>query len=182
MTLDAMIAKAMASDSDPTIARRHLLSMVPAASEDDRDRWAEEWARQRFDQAVRAATLSVERVATTPGRRGRIVLSAENQAALDEKFAATDQRFAEKVRVIMDELTESLRVTWTQELLSSSFATGDGGFTTWGEATLEQHEARMAMHESNAQAAIEGYGRHRQAAGTLRQLSARCLNDALVLA
>lgn len=68
----------------------------------------------------------------------------------------------------LDRYAEDLRVSWTAELLDSTFAVGDGTLVTWGEATVEQHAERRQMFLNNAHANMEGAARHESALRELR--------------
>ena len=62
-------------------------------------------------------------------------------------------------------------------LMAESFALGDGRRVLWGEATIADHEARIAMLtklRGGIDATIE---RHRQTIELLRTAGVSCLND-----
>jgi len=96
---------------------------------------------------------------------------------------AIDLRLARELRAdigrALDEFTNTMKMVWTRELLDSEFAVGDGTVTTWGDATLEQHEARMAMHRQNALGAAEGYARHAAAVDEIKRAGTSTLREAV---
>jgi hypothetical protein len=102
----------------------------------------------------------------------------DQQARIDADSAARWEAIRAQMADAMDALRESWHVEWTRELLDAEFAVGDGTTTTWGNATREQHMARLALHERNAAAGIEGALRHREALDVLDSSGALCLNEA----
>lgn len=125
-------------------------------------RW-QEWAALPENEAAAAETLAFE-------------VEMERQA--DESMSQLWRSFDDTLQ----SLRESWEMEWTQELLASRFALGDGTDTTWGLATREQHEYRYKMHAANAVAGMEGAARHRAALDTLEQTGAANLYDALKVA
>ncbi|KQP83725.1 hypothetical protein [Aeromicrobium sp. Leaf291] len=77
----------------------------------------------------------------------------------------------------LQEYTDSMRMQWTQEILSTKFRLGDGTEVTWGGATLEQHKSRHQMFMKNAHANLEGAARHQQAIRDLEATGAQTLAD-----
>lgn len=77
----------------------------------------------------------------------------------------------------MEDYRDRVRLDLTIELLGSQFALGDGRTTTWGRASIEDHEQRIAVLMQG----IEGSGRtivlHEKAIELLEARSAACLND-----
>lgn len=69
----------------------------------------------------------------------------------------------------LDRYTEDLKIEWTAELLSSSFALRDGTVVTWGEATADQHRERRKMFLTNAHVNMEGAARHEVAINELEK-------------
>jgi len=82
-----------------------------------------------------------------------------------------------KMALAIDTFASEMKMRWTAELLASEFAIGDGTKATWGEATVEQHRSRMAMHKSNAMAGMDGYARHAAAVRDLESTGARTLSE-----
>lgn len=101
------------------------------------------------------------------------------RAELARKDSEMLSEYMRSVNAAIDKFREKMRMEWTQELLGSEFAVGDGTVTTWGEATREQHQARMAIHKRNAAAGMEGYARHAAALDEIDRSGATCLRDAL---
>jgi hypothetical protein len=63
--------------------------------------------------------------------------------------------------------------------LRERFALGDGTFITWGAATIEQHEQRVALLRGQIAGLSATMARHVATIARLRDTGARCL-DALV--
>ena len=68
------------------------------------------------------------------------------------------------------------------EFLSELFALGDGQKTTWGEATIEQHEQRVRMLRLMKEGIEKTIERHEMAIQELRGRKLACLNDLVRLA
>lgn len=200
-SLDLLVDTAMASHpGEPEIARRSLLELAAMADEDIREEWALAYARDVFDQRVRNATLRVERGSVsdqsrepTPGTKAwgrwanrninkeRAKVNREEHERLSAEYERIDKEamlgLVSDLTSAMEKYRESIRIEWTRELLDSSFAMGDGTFVTWGDATRENHEARIEMHRANAQAGLEGWARHAAAIDAITAAGASCLND-----
>lgn len=65
----------------------------------------------------------------------------------------------------------------TVELLSSTFAIGDGTTVTWGAATREDHERRVDLLARNVIGNLTTMHLHRLAVDMLDERQAQCLND-----
>ena len=63
------------------------------------------------------------------------------------------------------------------ELLREAFSLGDGTRVTWGAATIEHHEQRIAMLRAMAAGIEATIGRHEAAVLRLREAGAKCLSD-----
>jgi hypothetical protein len=159
----------------------------------------------RVKNAERSGVLTVERSASrrpSPNQPGYQEWAArpENAAEVQaneqrqREYAAAEEKrsneFADarekRNREFWDEWNANfqkykaeLHVEWTNELLNSEFAVGDGTIVRWGDATREQHLARIAMHKRNAMAGLEGVARHQQAIAELDATGAVTLRDAV---
>jgi hypothetical protein len=105
-------------------------------------------------------------------------LEIEYEREDDERKA----RWNKELIGIIQRHKEELRMEWNDELLRSDFALADGTKVTWGDASREQHEWRVDMHEKNAAAGIEGAARHRAAISLLDQSGSVSLNAAIKVA
>jgi hypothetical protein len=65
---------------------------------------------------------------------------------------------------------------WLQ-LLEEGFATVDGRFVTWGEATVEDHESRLEWLRGQVAALNEDVDRHEQAIKLIREHGVTCLAE-----
>lgn len=63
------------------------------------------------------------------------------------------------------------------EMFASPFAVGDGSDATWGEATVEQHRARVAILRNMVAGTQRTIGLHERAIEVLEATGARCLNE-----
>lgn len=82
----------------------------------------------------------------------------------ERKYAAERRKIEEEYEA---RLKAELYVQWTDELLSAEIAMPDGSRTTWGLATIEQHQVRRDRFASNAMANMECAARHAQAIDAL---------------
>lgn len=62
-------------------------------------------------------------------------------------------------------------------LLAETFALGDGSRVSWGEATVEQHEQRIAMLARLRDGIDATIARHRAAVEGIRAAGVKCLAD-----
>lgn len=101
---------------------------------------------------------------------------AECARLLQEKREAEEDRRKKIAKAMIDEL----HIQWTDELLGSGFKLGDGSATTWGAATIEQHESRIRMLMNNVEGNIDAMKRHEAAVIVLAGSGAACLDQAEV--
>lgn len=66
---------------------------------------------------------------------------------------------------------------WLPALLDSEFALADGSRIKWGDATIKDHESRVAMLQANAVANIEARNRHDAAILALAESGAMTLRE-----
>jgi len=129
-----------------------------------------------------------ERLATLTAEREAEISTATENVTASRRKSPWSAEFLEQERIkraasgqrllaIANDLTDGLRIKWTQELLASSFGMPDGTSVTWGEATIEQHQIRAAMFSSNAQANIEGAARHQKAIQDLAESGVPTLGE-----
>lgn len=95
--------------------------------------------------------------------------------AIDERYA---NRLTDRLSAILREFKEECRIEWTAELLSSAFALGDGSTVTWGEATIAQHQQRIALLQRNAEGNLQAAARHGAAIDAITFAGASTLNEA----
>lgn len=75
------------------------------------------------------------------------------------------------------EWAAQIRLETTRELLGTLFALGDGTSVTWGQATIGEHEQRIAMLAKNATGVIETAARHQAAIRMIKDAGVDCLAD-----
>lgn len=78
---------------------------------------------------------------------------------------------------LIRERASALGIEWAAPLLSLTVAMPDGSRVPWGEATVAQHEARIAMLSRHANGELETAARHRAAISAIESAGALCLND-----
>jgi len=124
---------------------------------------------------------SISKVTAEDSPPGVEPVSKAQRAAATEKYCQQrDAGMATIIRGAADQFATQLRVTWTKDLLNAPISSRDGQFrTTWGEATLEQHQERYEMFMSQAVANADGASRHREAINLLELTGAPCLRKAL---
>jgi hypothetical protein len=76
-----------------------------------------------------------------------------------------------------EERAAQVRLETTRELLATVFALGDGTETTWGAATVAQHEQRVTMLAKNASGVIGTASRHKAAIRMITDAGVTCLAD-----
>lgn len=89
----------------------------------------------------------------------------------------SEERMKVAMAAAREEYKAALFMEWTDDLLASTFALNDGRLVTWGEATIADHEERIAMFERNAHANLEGAARHALAITRLRESDAAKLAE-----
>lgn len=109
----------------------------------------------------------IDYLATPAGRIGLALVEASD----NESLARTARRNA-----LLNKIRFDTAVEWTKEILETDFALHDGTRVTWGAATAEQHQARIAMLYGHATASAEAAARHDAALQTLADFGASCLD------
>lgn len=101
----------------------------------------------------------------------------EYEAQREADEAASSRMLFEALDKTLKDYEKAMKMKWTAELLGTEFALPDGTAVTWGEATVEDHEARQQMFMRNAHGNLEGAARHSQAINDLRAGNVSTLND-----
>lgn len=107
-------------------------------------------------------------------RRAYVEIDERADRTLLSEFS---QIVRDGVDAIIEERAANLDMEWTAALLTATVALPDGTRVEWGEATREQHAARLEMLTKHAASEIETAARHRAAIDTLDATGARCLNE-----
>lgn len=173
----------------------YIRSRVRALDDEDVVDLAVAYLYANVKQRMRQTTLDVERSAERseprfgtkawdawahlPRNAEQAEVTRNRQAKLEESLDANHSKLNAVLVDALAAYSVELRMQWSRELLDSKFALGDGTTTTWGEATVEQHEQRISIHRVNALGGIEGMARHEQAIHDLKSSGADCL-DSLV--
>jgi hypothetical protein len=111
-------------------------------------------------------------------------ITNEEQERWAEHQAFENELASRKVKAIahaLNEFRDACRYEWTQELLASEFALGDGRRVTWRDATEADHEQRIALQTRNAGAALEDAAMHTAAIETIRAAGVETLGEAVAM-
>ncbi len=82
-----------------------------------------------------------------------------------------------RVEALIEEVAEEVRLETTAELLETIFALGDGSKTTWGQATVWQHQQRIQMLAKNAAGIVETAALHSAAISMIETAGVACLAE-----
>ena len=139
---------------------------------------------------LRERTLAVERAAEHPTtKRPRYGTRAYERWATETEEGRAwhaerveweeewERRRFDLLRDLLQKYTDQLRIQWTEELLAQTISMPDGSTTTWGRATLSQHQSRVDMFAAQAMAGIEGAARHRKAIEAIEAAGVQCLDE-----
>lgn len=191
------IARSRAAEVERAATRARVKTEHPELSDDEVGRWPRATAEERkrtLEWAAGRRELDARNARETAGHVGPMrpgSWSKHNscndcqqcQEGWDELRVHEDKWRARRIEIQQgyeNQLRAELFVEWTSALLGAEIAMPDGTRTTWGEATIEQHERRRAMSAGNAMANMENAARHAEAVDLLRQTGALNLNTALL--
>lgn len=128
-------------------------------------------------QKPRWGTRKYERWAANPDNADEHERDRQLRAEYAAINAEAERGLVADMQKAIDRFKEEMRVEWNAELLNSEFARGDGTTVTWGDATLDDHHHRIAMHKKNATAGLEGAARHTAAVEAITQAGVTSLNE-----
>jgi hypothetical protein len=86
-------------------------------------------------------------------------------------------RHRKAVYDLIDEVSEQVELETTEELLATFFALGDGTKVSWGDATVEQHQQRIALLVKDIAGTTETAARHQAAIRMIEEAGVRRLAD-----
>lgn len=116
--------------------------------------------------------------AADPEVRRRYDCEVRERGQVNAALRARRDRLTDEVRRVLDKLVPGTqRVEWTAELLAHEFAVARGRSATIGAATLNEHEQRIAMQQSQTAGALRDISLHLEAVAILASTGAACLND-----
>lgn len=105
---------------------------------------------------------------------------ARMRRAMDRVNETGLTNLAASVKGAIDKYAADLKMTWTTELLATSFAVDTSGRTvTWGSASITDHERRIAMLTAQATTTIETAARHRAAVNDIVTTGSATLAEAV---
>jgi hypothetical protein len=131
-----------------------------------------QWAGDRFGEWWERARQAA---ADARGEQGVSDFESDwhERSAAEYHRQRARERQDEAIRLAVAE-TE-LRLT--REFLGTAFALGDGTETTWGQATIAQHEQRVELLARNAAGVVQTAARHQAAIGMIKDAGVECLAD-----
>lgn len=97
--------------------------------------------------------------------------------ARHDLFGELDTIIRDGVDRLIERRAEEVGIEWTAALLTTTVALPDGSRVEWGEATREQHAARLDMLAKHAAGELETAARHRAAIGAIDAAGVQCLNE-----
>jgi hypothetical protein len=168
-----MSAREIAERVARKASRPFLVELAIRQIADDVDMERRAMAREVETRAARLA----EAEKLENGREAQERRNAETWAWKQERDKYREGRKADSLRALLSEYKAMVRLELTEELLASPFALGDGTSVTWGEATKEQHEIRIALLTKSAVGTLETAARHGAAIRMIEEKSATCLAD-----
>lgn len=89
------------------------------------------------------------------------------------------QRERERHQAFVDRIKAEARMEWTADLLASTFAVGDGTRVSWAEATVQQHEQRIAFLTRHVEGSLDTLKRHEVAVAEILAAHADTLAGAI---
>jgi hypothetical protein len=95
----------------------------------------------------------------------------------DGCMAYRDMQRVKRVYELIDEVAEDVRLETTRELLDTFFALGDGTRTTWGSATIAEHEQRIELLARQSAGVIDTAASHRAAIDMIGEAGVTCLAE-----
>lgn len=119
---------------------------------------------------------AVGQVTILPRKETKEERDARFERDREEKLAREAQ-FRQKMESITKDYRKKVIDNWTEELLNTPFATGDGRRITWGEATVDDHEMRIAMLYRQISGTASDVARHEKAVEVLETSGKKSLNQ-----
>lgn len=195
-TLIRKVTGAADGKTDPgqVSVARLTTSVLKTLTDSQKDLAARLFVRDLLLSAIRSNVYDIERRATRPPEPGRYhrhgTRKAYNKGCRCDECVGwkewsdeLDERTLAKktgaINQLIDEFTATLRLEWTQELLESGFALGDGTTVTWGQATVAQHKQRITLLTNNAMGNLETASRHLAAVKEIESTQTMCLSEAV---
>jgi hypothetical protein len=90
-------------------------------------------------------------------------------------------RITQLVDAAVEEAETYTRLQVTAELLATTFSLGDGTYTSWGDATVADHQKRIALLTRNAAGNIDTASLHRAAIEMIEESGEMRLRDVTTL-
>lgn len=116
-------------------------------------------------------------------RLARVAEEEEKDRLYDEDPEEYSNRYGwGYVRRQFDEWENRIRLKVTAELLSASFALGDGRTVTWGDATIEDHHTRIGLLQRQLIGTGDAIARHEAAVSMIVEAGVARLGEVKVAA
>jgi hypothetical protein len=134
------------------------------------------WMGDDFDEWLDGACEQVQ--AETPERIDAFEAAWDPDGYMHYYNRRAAEMLATRVQELLDEQAAQIRLELTREFLASPFDVERGGeTTTWGAATVAQHERRSAYLAGMAGSTLETAARHQAAVNMIREHGATCLAE-----
>lgn len=183
--------------------RRRLLELVLAKEDDHPEKIAREivadfshrpvtdmaemWVAEQLAEVQRSVALDYERAAEKLARikqeedqRRRSLPRMSRRRAAPVPEQSESDYWAEllgSIQTALDQYAVRKHLEWTQDLLNTAFALGDGRRVAWGEATVEEHRQRVQLLQGNVEGNLQAAARHLVAIRDLEGAGVKTLFD-----
>lgn len=138
--------------------------------------WARRYPHEDPEVLAERALLKLRKVQIIPlvaehlARLQRLIAHENEVRAFTEVFRRNRGAVAMPMIVPTNDLF--------RDLFLQRFSVGDGREVTWGDATVEDHEARIAFLELQARGLMDTVERHRASIALITAAGATCLKEA----
>jgi hypothetical protein len=170
--LVAHVTTDLAEATERAVSRLSYADLRHAAGRYLMDQARQQW---RTEQAERERQATLQKIQTPEYQRR----TRERHAKVDAERKERATKLWGDIHQAMADYESSIKVKWAEELLDTGFALPDGTLTTWGDATVEQHNSRIRMLNDQARASTENAARHLKAVNTIGEAGAANLREAV---
>lgn len=163
-TIESEIEDVLTLEPDlPALDVAHRI--VQRRTHDERDYWLQMLIAQKVETRLRGQARAVERLAMPIGRK---VYPGEDATGKGVRVVTDWSPVDRLIREFESQIEARVRGEFTAEFMATAFDVGDGHSTTWGDATLAEHEVRLAMLRGQVGGNAETAARHMFAIKVIR--------------